>query len=516
MKNLRLLKINPLYIFLLILVGLALLYNYHHILFMRPLGIHQWRSCVSAAFPVNLAKGGSFFTTQTHALLADNFTSDITVVEFPLVYYIISLFYRVFGVNEFWFRMIQTAIGFMGLAYLYKASYHFTKDAFFAAFVPLIIFTSPVYVFYLSGFIPDSVALSLTFGGFWYFLKYSENRKSRTWLLSMFFFALAGLTKTSSLLPYIGIGALALLELFQRMRNKEGDALFRFSWLSVVSFIGVLALVFAWYLYAKIYSDLHAGSVSAVEIRPIWELDQETIQSTLKRMKYWFGRGDYHATWFLYLSLAIFVFNLFFPRRANPFLYRFSILVFLGAFAFTLLFFKSMKNHDYYQINNFFVYIPVYLTFFSIMASLTPRFYASWWPKLILLIPLIFLTLNCKKLMDYRYNERDGFYAHSLKNVAMYDIEAYLDEIGVDKSSKVHCYPDQSINISLYLCNRKGLTNFGPMRHMSIAERVEECRKLGIEYMILGSRDDFPEEDLDLLLPDKIGAIGTTEIFRLN
>ncbi len=145
--------VRPVFLFLLILTGLALLYDFHHILFLRPVGMHQWRSCISAAFPVNLAYGGSFFRTQSNSLLADNFTSDITVVEFPLIYFIISIFYRLFGVHEFWFRGFQVAIGFMGLVYLFKASYFFTRDWVYAAFIPLVMFTSPVFAFYVSGFI---------------------------------------------------------------------------------------------------------------------------------------------------------------------------------------------------------------------------------------------------------------------------------------------------------------------------------------------------------------------------
>ncbi len=244
----------PVFLFLLILTGLALFFNFQHILFLRPLGIHQWRSCVSAAFPVNLAYGGSFFTTQTNALMADNFTSDVTVVEFPLIYFIISIFYRVFGVHEFWFRGFQLAIGFMGLVYLFKASYYFTRDWVYAAFIPLVIFTSPVYAFYVSGFIPDAVALSLTFGGFYYFLRYSENRRKGTWLLSMSFFLLAGLTKTSSLLPYFGLAGVALMELINRKREDGPESLFDLNRATISSYLGVLILIAGWYFYAWIYS----------------------------------------------------------------------------------------------------------------------------------------------------------------------------------------------------------------------------------------------------------------------
>ena len=519
MKYLKGWKIRPELLFLLVLAAVGFLYNYHQIMFLKPVGIHQWRSCVSAAFPVNLARGGSFFATQTNALIANDCTTDVTVVEFPLIYLIISVFYRIFGVHEFWFRFVQTVIGFMGLVYLFRLSFHFTRNWFAAAFVPLVIFTSPIYAFYLSGFIPDAVALSLTFGGFWYFLRFSENGRRRTWLLSMLFFLLAGLTKTSSLLPYLGIGSVALLEMLRRRRGGEASSLFTFNRFTILSFVSILVFIFAWYLYAALHYKAHpayGGSVSGVTLRPIWRLDSEAITATAQGILYWFKRGEYHATWFLWTSLGVFIFNLFQPRRADPFLYRLSIMVVLGALAFSMLFFRSLRNHDYYLINNLFILVPVYLTFFTILSARLPRLYQSPWSGLVLVAAAVFLVMNCSRVMHFRYSERDLYFVSSSRTLEMYDIAGYLDEIGVPRDARVHCYPDQSINISLYLCDRKGLTNYSPMRHLNLEERLAWCRERGFDYLILGSREDFADEDLETILHQRVGIMGDTEIFRIR
>ena len=505
------------YNFFLLLVALGLLYNYHEILFMRPCGIHQWRSCVSAAFPVNYYYGGSFLTTQTNALLADGLSSDVTVVEFPLIYYIISLFYRVFGVNELWFRLVQVSIGFAGLIYLFKATYLVTRDQFYAGVLPLIIFTSPVYVFYLNGFIPDSVALSLTFGGLYYFLKFSENKRFRSWLVSMLFFLLAGITKTSSLLPYFGLGGVAVLDLAGRLRKPGVESMFVFKFRYIISYLAVMALIVAWYYYAKVYSEAHGGSVSAVEIRPIWRLDQGPIQDSWNSLKKWFNGGIYHYKYFLILSLLVFLGMLPFYKKADRFWYRLSILVFLGAFAFTMLFFRSMRDHDYYQINNLFLLVSIYLSLFAMLANIRPKLMFSPWTKVLVGIVLLVLVLTCDKKMKYRYSFDDWHYWSSMNNIARFDIEPYLEELGIDRSAKVHCTPDQSINISLYLCNRKGFTDFWPYGKLPLDERVVQLKKAGIEYVIIGNRENFPDiENLDEILGEKIGQTGTTEIFRLS
>jgi len=99
----------------------------------------------------------------------------------------------------------------------------------------------------------------------------------------------------------------------------------------------------------------------------------------------------------------------------------------------------------------------------------------------------------------------------------MYDIEDYLNELGIDRTCKVYCTPDLSINISLFYCNRKGLTDYSTLRLLPLEERLERMKELHIEYVILGSRKTYEDiENLDQLLGEKIGQVGETEIFRLD
>ena len=127
------------------------------------------------------------------------------------------------------------------------------------------------------------------------------------------------------------------------------------------------------------------------------------------------------------------------------------------------------------------------------------------------------LFLHCNDRMDFRNSERDWFYVASSKTIEMWDIEDYLEEIGVDRTRKVYCTPDRSINISLYFCNRKGLTDYSVYRTLSLEERLDSMKAHQIEYVILGSREPYKEvENLDQLLGEKIGQTGDTEIFRLT
>lgn len=471
---------------------------------------------MSAAIALNLYEGGNFFTTQTNALLADNKTSDISVVEFPIIYYIVSLFYRIFGFNEFWFRITQVIIGYIGLFYLFKAAYYYTRDWFHAALIPLIVFTAPIYAFYLNNFIPDSVSLSIVFIGFFYFTRYLESRKFRMWLFSMGFLLLAGLIKTSSLMLYFGIGGLAFLEFILNRFSEKSDRIFQFSWKYVASYFGVFILIAAWYIYARIYSDMHPRSISEIEIRPIWAMDHEGVERVVTNIKMFFRNGHYHSRVFLIGSLPIFLTLLFFRRKLDSILYSLSILLFLGGISFTMLFFRSMRSHDYYQINNLMFFVIVFLALFQLLRDSIPRFYKTIWLKLPVLIVAAFLINHARVFMHFGYSEENPYMSHASKNMEMFDIRTYLRSLGIEREDKTYCTPDRSVNISLYLMDQKGFTDFDSIGRWPIEKRIAFMKTLDAEYLVMGTREPYKDvENLDELLGEKIGQTGTTEIFRL-
>ena len=142
----------------------------------------------------------------------------------------------------------------------------------------------------------------------------------------------------------------------------------------------------------------------------------------------------------------------------------------------------------------------------------------------------VLLVLNCRQVMDFRYSVKDAHYISSSATLEMFDVEEYLREIGIEKDDKVYCTPDRSINISLFLCGQKGRTDVRlytsnykgfegkwGLTQLSLEDRMDHLRETGVEYVILGSREEFKElENLDDILGEKIGQTGNTEIFRIQ
>ena len=498
-------------LFILVFFICFFVYGYNKILFSPPVGVHQWRNSISAAFAKNYYYNSFDYKTRTNALLADNRSSDVTIVEFPIVYYFVSILYRIFGPHEFLYRIVNILIGFLGLFCLFKAALLLFKDKWYALAVSVFVFTSPIFVFYTNNFIPDATCLSIEFIGMYFFFKYYYHRNVKHWYLSLFFMLIGGLIKTPSLIFFFSISAIGLYNIF--IEKKKYFPSFKIFFLSVT---GVLLVLFAWYAYSKIYSDIHGGSVSPVGIRPLWILPKDIINITLDRMSERFNKGDYHSSKFLLLTLLLLIINAFFYKKYPRLLNQLVILTVFGAISFTLLFFRSMRQHDYYQLGNLVIIPIIYLSFFTMLYNQYPKIYQSLITKGFLVVIMVLLINDCRINMNKRFCNSDWSYYSSMKKIYQFgELEPYLRRLGIERNDIVYATPDISINISLYLMNQKGFTDYGS-QHLSPIDRLNYLKERGLEYVIVGDRKEVANFDqLENHFGNKIGQFGTTEIYKV-
>ena len=197
-------KIKPTTVFWVTIILMAFVYNFNDIIFSRPVGIHQWRNCVSAGYALNYYHGADFLEPQTEGFVSNDKRSNVVLLEAPILYYAVGVIYKIFGNQEFLYRLFNTLIGFIGLFYLFKTAKLYLNNLIYSLSIPIILFSSTVYIFYMSNFIPDATGLALSLIGFYFFYKfYDSNSKSyKDLLFSMIFFSIAGLLKAQSLYIY--------------------------------------------------------------------------------------------------------------------------------------------------------------------------------------------------------------------------------------------------------------------------------------------------------------------------
>jgi len=211
------LKKYPALLFAALLGVVALYYNYQEIVFKRPQSIHKWRQADGASLALNYYKGGMhFFQPRVHNLTSDGGRSGAaSTSEMPVLYYTVACLYKVFGYHEWIYRGLNTLIFFMGLLFLFRTLLYILKDMYWAAAIPLLLFSSPVIVYYANNFLVNSSALAFTLVGWYYFMRFLFENEKKWIYRSLIFFFLAGAFKVTALLSLIAIMGIYILEKFE-------------------------------------------------------------------------------------------------------------------------------------------------------------------------------------------------------------------------------------------------------------------------------------------------------------
>jgi hypothetical protein len=132
-------KYKDFYWFLFLIFILDLLFHWHEILHVPPLESHLWRQTDS------LTTIQSYFYDHTpffkpHTNDYSDFTKNTTLTEFPILYYISSLFWKFTG-EVYWVpRLLNLIFSIVGVFALFKITKHFTKSLFLALILVVLVF----------------------------------------------------------------------------------------------------------------------------------------------------------------------------------------------------------------------------------------------------------------------------------------------------------------------------------------------------------------------------------------
>ena len=94
------------------------------------------------------------------------------------------------------------------------------------------------------------------------------------------------------------------------------------------------------------------------------------------------------------------------------------------------------------------------------------------------------------------------------------EITPYLRSLGIEREDKVYCTPDQSINISLYLMDQKGFTDFF-RNGVSFTEKIELFKLHELKYVIVGDTSKLDVKPISLGLKE-IGEYNGAQIYSVK
>ncbi len=482
--------IQQIILFVFVIIGLALAFRYPQTIVKRPQSVHNWRQCDGLSLTLSYYQEGmDFFHPQTHMIHSDGHTTGYTAPsEAPLLYYSVAFLYQLFGEHEIIFRGLNLLIFLAGLFFLYKLSIKILKDSFFPAIVLVLIFSSPVLIYYGNNFLPNTTALSMSFIGWYFFFSYYEDGKTITFMKSMLFFALACLMKVTEL---AGLTIIVGMMLAERLRiipfqiNKGKHVIAKIS----VIFI-IYLLCAGWILYARHYNSVHATNQFMTYTVPIWDMNSDAIRLTLHKMHdLWFKDYLYPPTFYGMLGALVIMF-IYYKKSHRILLFASACMIIAWA-AYSLLFFLNLGDHDYFYISFYILPVLVFINLFYLLKQIPLSKVAMRSIQTALVLFAILNVVHGSKRHQMRY--KIEWMNDYKQNISLYRIRPWLDENGISSKDSVIFYPSAYIR-PLYLMNRKGWVmdlhdrnDTTSMRYDSL--EMQKVMKYGARYLITNRID---------------------------
>jgi len=518
-------------IFVLVLFFLFMAYRYPHSIQKGPFGIHTWRQSDCYSFALNYYEEGHKFF-QPAINWSGSPGNGKTVSEFPIIYYFVSFMWKIFGKHDFIFRGINLLIVFTGLYYLFKFVREFLEDDFWAYYIPILLFTSPVLVFYSNNYLMNAPALGMVLIGLYQYWRYYKYGRIGKLYVSMLFFLLAGLLKMTALILYLSLFIFHFLNFFPWFRNKISLGK-QLKLQEMIPFFLVLTGITSWLVWTDAYNSKYISGGFLRGILPIWQtslgeaLDLGTSLYTNLLPAFYNITG-------LAVILGLFLWITLKRKAANPHLMSIASLVIAACLAFILLFYKAFSVHDYYLIN-LLISIPLIAVLFLdyLKRNNISLFYSRHF-RILSAIALFWLLYGTVVIQRANYDRTDTFVRHTIilsrtekdtwqyfQDIHRMDYEVfetitpYLRDIGIKRTDKVISIPDGTATVTLTLMDQKGYTDFG-FNNLQGGDRISHFIQEGAKYLIISESSLAGQEYLVPYTQNKIGQYKEVSIYSLS
>ncbi|MEA3496776.1 MAG: glycosyltransferase family 39 protein [Bacteroidota bacterium] len=501
------------WIFVGLLIVVSFVYQYHNIFLLRPQSLHQWRQCDCLSITMNFFKEGMhFFNPSVHCQGAEGGMSGHTISEFPIIYFFVAFLWQLFGHHEWIFRLVEMLIVFTGFFALFKMTEDILKDSLWAIGVVFLLFSSPMLVFYTNNFIANTPALGFALIALYFFWQFYKLKKKKYFYFSLLFYLVAGLIKITSLISFIAILFVFALELFGIYKFKNGNRIFEKPIQYILPFLLLVIAIFSWFYYAHSYNASHGAGFFLIGVLPIWNLDNEIIINIWKSVKS-FWADQYFNNSVLIVSAVFLLALIVFFKKINKFFATVTIVIFIGVISYLMLFYKVLAYHDYYLINLLIIIPFIFISVILYLKEKHRQIFNSIFLRIAFFILIGYsISYSAKNIKERYWGWMNNYHEKLYKDLE--DITPYLRSLGIERTDKVISLPDGSFNISLYLMDQKGWTDFCGISKS--AEQIENKIELGAEYLIITNKKVYEEKYVQPYIKNKIASYKSVDIYELS
>lgn len=502
-------KYFPLFIYVLLVLGVMLFLGFYTYLRTPPGGMHFWRQSDSASFIAYYYEHGlNFFEPGTYNM---NCADGKAASEFPILYYITAVLWHIFGRQEYTLKVIDTLIVLTGFYCFFKIAVRQIGNQYAALALTLLLMSSSTLLTYTANYLPDPPSLGLCLIGAYYFFRFAETGNYKLFLLAFAVFTLSSLIKISLMVFPLSIVGLVFIERIVKLKLGPKPlftgSLFKYVW-PMATFIGIVAL---WVVWVKSYNAANTCNLFLTNPVPIWKFSQAEVVAELKRINHdWLSHYYYKSTVHVLLVIIVLgLLNIKYWGKLNLWLCSFLLL---GGLSYFLLFFKLFEAHDYYIIA---LFIPLVFTVLFSFASFYNRFKVlktSWLPVLGLAV-IAALSLNYAKKKIAQRSEMIEYIGF---NMAMYDIRGKVEEYGIPKDATVFSFPDSTPNGTLYYLRRKGFTNWQNYGLPGIPALLNEYIHRGAQYLVINHPDYYQFAQSDWFDAQQVGEYKGIRMYKVT
>jgi hypothetical protein len=489
--------LRPKLIFFALLVVMFFVYRYPHSIQKGPYSIHAWRQACDLTWTKNyLEEGFKFFKPSVHWTTLD--LKNQAVQQFPIM-----LTYRILA------------------------------DSFWALYIPVLLFTSPVLVYYANNFPPNAPAFGLALIGFYHYWRYVQTNKLKFLFVSILIYLIAGLIKPTALLSFMAIITILIISQIEYFRN-----ILRIPRIGKLSHLlpmaGVFVIFYIWVIWVRNYNQEGVSVLYTTGFRPVWETENiyEVLYYGTQLYTFMYPAFFSHAA--LVIVLTMFAWLIIKFPKSNRVLVSFTVTIFIGILFYLVLFIKGFTVHDYYLIN-LLIFIPLTsIAFLHYLKSNRISLFNGKPFRGLAMAGLIVIMYNAMVLQRARYDLNDTFVKHTIllndqqtgfwgnmhnnyeaRYEALETITPFLRELGIKRTDHVISVPDLSPNISLYMMDQKGYSEFGLFDPKG-NDRIGHYISTGTKYLIVNDPAYLNKPFLSKYINEKIGEYKNVQIYTLS
>jgi hypothetical protein len=495
--------------FLLLMFWLAMVY--HSSLNLFPSHVHAWTQSDRYALTIGyLDNGFGLFKPSTPNLwpkyppeTMPEKLEGITKADLPLTEYLAAKLMWIAGTRHPLFhRGLNLLFSLAGLMLLFALMLRMKAALPMAWLAVSFALLSPVYAYYLDGFIPGIPAMGITLAAYYFFYRYSETGKTSLFAFSIGLVTLAALIRPPMLMA---LPALALVSTFNFGRKNIGKVL-------LISVVGLT--IFGLFQLHNHHLAANYGSLFISRLMPAGSF-AELLELMLQSI------GNWKLEYFSYVQYLVMVFAvllLLIFRRSLPNTPRFALLIaasmhLAAATAYFVVMAKQFPDHDYYFLESFFLPL-VLITAVGLSLPQANNMFRKLMFGLAFVLTSWLMADAALASREKRYTTQPWDMTETTRQ--LFDGSAgWLDENGIARDAKVLVLDSYTTNVPLLMMERKGFTVINTTR-----ENLQISLDLPFDYVAVANRSlpadvlrNLPQLSAWLVPVANNGRIG---LYRLN